>query len=324
MAARRGPVIAATWLIGLGLVFLVRQALQLEWSEAWPLFLILFGAADIVSRAVGGGVRARGVAAIWSFTWPFVLIAAGVVLLLSATGNLGQGPIDLIANAWPWVLVALGLWFLLGAVIPSGGSIVEQLAIPLAGATEGRIRIRFGAGELTVGPAAPGNLVDGRFTGGVLQRATGPGRVELEQDTTYGLPWLDNPSTWSVGVAADVPLDLRLDTGAARARLDLSEVRVRSLELHTGASDTRIRLPRSAGATTVTAETGAAALVIEVPRGVAARIRSRMAIGSSQIDEGSFPRTATGHESADYATAANRVDLDLQGGVGSIRVVAVD
>ena len=77
------------------------------------------------------------------------------------------------------------------------------------------------------------------------------------------------------------------------------------------------------GATSVKAETGAAALIVEVPTGVAARIRSRMAIGSSQVDEARFPRTATGFESADYAGAANRVDLDLQGGVGSIRVVGV-
>jgi hypothetical protein len=109
-----------------------------------------------------------------------------------------------------------------------------------------------------------------------------------------------------------------------RLRFGLDDGRPRTLELHTGASDTRVRLPRAAGATTVTAETGAAALVVEVPRGVAARIRSGMAIDSSQIDEQSFPRTSTGYESADYATAANRVDLDLQGGVGSIRVVAVD
>jgi hypothetical protein len=324
MAVHRGSLTAATWLIGLGLVFLVRQALQLDWSEAWPLFLVLVGTADLVSRAVRGGVRSRGVAGIWSFTWPVVLIAAGIVLILSTTGNLGQGPIDLIANAWPWVLVGLGAWFLIGALLPSGGSVVEQLAIPLAGATDARVRIRFGAGELSVGPAAVGMLVDGRFTGGVLQRAAGLGRIELEQDTTYGLPWIDGRSDWSVGVASEVPLDLRLDTGAARARLDLTELRLRTLELHTGASDTRIRLPRAAGATSVTAETGAAALVIEVPRGVSARIRSRMALGSSQVDEQSFLRTATGHESADYATAANRVDLDLQGGVGSIRVVAVD
>lgn len=320
MTIHRGSVIAATWLIGLGLVFLVRQALALDWGEAWPMLLILGGVASFVSRAFG---RPRGIAGIWSFTWPVLWIALGVVLLMSTTGNLGRGPVDLISDGWPWVLVGLGVWFVIGAILPFGGSPMEELVIPLAGVADAAVRIRFGAGELAVGAAAAGNLVDGHFSGGVVRRDRGHGRVDLEQDTTYGLPWLDGRSDWTVGLATGVPLDLRLDTGAARARLDLTDLKLRNLELHTGASETRIRLPRAAGASTVRAETGAAALIIEVPAEVAARIRSRMAIGSSQVDQSRFPRTATGYESPDYATAANRVDLDLQGGVGSIRVIGV-
>jgi hypothetical protein len=316
----RGSLIAATWLIGLGLVFLIRQAFALDWGEAWPLFVILVGVAGFVSRATRG---ARGVEEIWSFTWPVLWIAIGAVLLLSTTGNLGRAPIDLVADGWPWVLVALGAWFLIGAVLPFGAGPNEQLTIPLAGISEAAIRIRFGAGELEVGPAGSGNLVDGRFIGGVMRRDHGPGRIDLEQDTTFGLPWLDGRSHWTVGLATEVPLDLRLDTGAARAQLDLSSLCVRNLELHTGASETRIRLPRAAGVTSVRAEAGAAALIVEVPADVAARIRSRMALGSSQVDEARFPRTASGYESPGFATAVNRVDLDLQGGVGSIRVTGV-
>ena len=50
-----------------------------------------------------------------------------------------------------------------------------------------------------------------------------------------------------------------------------------------------MRLPRAAGMTTVRASAGAASLTIEVPTGVAARIKSRMAIGSSQVDERAVP-----------------------------------
>ena len=46
-----------------------------------------------------------------------------------------------------------------------------------------------------------------------------------------------------------------------------------------------------------------------------------MAIGSSQIDETRFPRTLDGHASPDYEGAANRVDITIEGGVGSVRVV---
>jgi hypothetical protein len=97
---------------------------------------------------------------------------------------------------------------------------------------------------------------------------------------------------------------------------------VRSLDLSTGAADTRVRLPRAAGATSVKASSGAASLVLEVPTGVAARIRMQMALGSGQVDESRFPRTATGYESPDYATAPNRIDIDIQGGVGSVRVIS--
>ena len=198
----------------------------------------------------------------------------------------------------------------------------ETLTIPLDGATDASVRIRFGAGEMTTRVAAPGNLVDGRFTGGVRSRAVGPGRVELEQDTDFGVMWLDRRSEWEVGLTGEVPLDLRVDGGASRGVIDARDLRLRSLELHTGASDTRVLLPRAAGVTTVRAEAGAASLTFEVPPGVAAKIRSRMAIGSTKIDEARFPPVSGGYESADYASAANRVEIDIQGGVGSVKVIS--
>ena len=60
---------------------------------------------------------------------------------------------------------------------------------------------------------------------------------------------------------------------------------------------------------------------MEVPPGVAARIRTRMALGSSQIDETRFPRIGDVYQSLDYGTAANHVDIDASGGVGSLRII---
>ncbi len=73
-------------------------------------------------------------------------------------------------------------------------------------------------------PAAAGNLVDGDFTGGVLHSIVAPGRVELRQDTRYGLPWLERSSSWTVGLTAEVPLDLRIDAGANKSVLDLRDL----------------------------------------------------------------------------------------------------
>ena len=317
-SAQRGSLIGATWLIGLGIVFLVQRAADLPWSQAWPLFVILAGAAGFVSALINSRFDVSG---IWAFTWPVAWIVIGVILLLSTTGRIGQGPAELVAEYWPWALIVLGIWFVIGAVIPAGRPLTDSLAIPLAGTADAGIRIRFGAGTLTTRPAGGGHLVDGEFEGGVIHRLIGPGRVELEQDTRYGLPWLDRTSNWTVGLTAEVPLDLKIDAGASRAALDLRDLRVRTLDLQTGASDTRVLLPRAAGATSVKAQAGAASLTLEIPTGVAARIRTQMALGTTQVDQTRYPRTAAGYESPDYATAANRVEIDVRGGVGSVRIV---
>ena len=315
-SSRRGSVIAATWLIGLGVVFLIREAANWSWGQAWPLFVILAGIAGAISVAISW--RRGG---IWAFTWPIAWTVVGAVLLASTTGSLSEGPGELIATWWPVAAIGLGFWFLLGALF-SRGSATDQVVIPLEGAADAVVRIKFGAGRLTTGRAAPGNLVDGRFDGGARHRREGANRVELGQDFAYGVPWLDHGSDWFVGLTAEVPLDLRVETGASRAFLDLADLRVRSLDIKTGASDVRVMLPRAAGATTVKAEAGAAALVIEVPQSVAARIRSRVALGSSQIDEARFPRLGDTYQSADYGTAENRADIDVHGGVGSVRIVS--
>jgi hypothetical protein len=244
-----------------------------------------------------------------------------VVLLLSTTGNLGLAPHELLAW-WPVAVIAIGVWFLIGAIIarPTSAAQAEQLSIPLAGLTEAQVKLNFGGGDLVVGQAEPGKLVSGTFEGGVRQRTHGLGRLELEPFMETWPLWWNRPLHWQVGLTSEIPVSLELHTGANRSSIDLSALRLRRLELHTGASETRVRLPGS-GTTEVRAEAGLASLTIEVPQGVAARVRSKMALGSTSVDEARFPRTMDGWASADFDTAVNRVELDLAGGLGSIKVV---
>ncbi|HET8786525.1 MAG TPA: hypothetical protein VFM38_12875 [Candidatus Limnocylindrales bacterium] len=317
----RGALVGGTWLIGLGVVFLVRQAMDLSWGEAWPLFVILVGVASLITTLIDRRWRRWS---FWSLTWPLVWIGVGVVLFLSTTGQLATGPGELIAEYWPWLLIILGVWFLIGALIPRGRAPNETLVVPLDGVQQATVRVRFGAGTLDTTLAAPGNLVDGRFVGGVVHRIPGPGHVELEQDTSYGMPWLERESAWTLGLTGEVPLDLRVEVGASRARLDLSGTKVRRLEVRTGASETTVILPRAAGMTDVKAEAGAASLTFIVPKGVAARIRPNVVMGSIRVDEERFPRFGGDYQSTDYGSAANRVDLAINGGVGSVRVIGED
>lgn len=319
---RRGPLLAATWLIGLGVLFLVQRAGGWSMTESWPLFVILAGVAGVVGALVPERRRARGLEWLWALTWPVAWIVAGGALLAATTGQLSEGPAELVDRVWPWAAVGLGAWFLLGAVVPLGQPAVEALALDLGTRSDARVTVRFGAGDLHLGTAAAGHLLDGTYRGGVLASEPAPGRIELEQDLDRGLPWVDHDADWMMGLTDRIPLDLRLDTGACRSDLDLGDLRLRSLELHTGASQTRVRAPRSAGLTRMRAEAGAAELIIEVPPTVAARIHGTVAIGALAIDEARFPKAADGlYVSSDFASAENRLDLEIHGGLGSVKVI---
>jgi hypothetical protein len=79
-------------------------------------------------------------------------------------------------------------------------------------------------------------------------------------------------------------------------------------------------MPRASGQTLVRTDTGVASLLIEIPPGVAARIHSSMSLGRVDVDERRFPRSASGWETSDYASATHRVDMDIRGGVGSVTI----
>jgi hypothetical protein len=314
---REGAITAGVWLIALGLVFLVRDQTGWSWGEAWPLFIIAAGCASLIGRLLR---RASLDAGSWSLVWPVAWIVIGAVLLGATTGELRVGIGELISRWWPIGLIVVGIWFLIAAVWPGRRRPLEQLALPLGSSPVADVRLRFGGGVIEVGRAAPGALITGTFEGGARYRTHGPDAIELEPDTGRGWPASGPTFRWDVRLTGEKPLDLRLDTGASRASIDLSELLVRQLDLQSGAAETRVRLPRAAGVTVVRSQTGVASLSIDVPQGVAARIRSSMALGRVDVDTRRFPQTLGGYESPDFVTAPNRVEMDIRGGVGSVTI----
>ena len=309
---------AGLWLIGIGAVLAVREVTGWSWGEAWPMFLIVVGVIDLTGRVTDPRQRRDP----WSLTGPIVWIAIGGFVLAATTGALGTDPVDVVLQSWPWVAIALGAWLLIGSVVSHGGATAgDSLEIPLAaGASDAAVVFRYGGGHLTVGAAGPGVLLSGTFSGGVKASETGPNRYRLDPASGAEWSWLEGRSRWDVLVTAEVPLDVRLETGATRTELNLAETLLRDLTIKTGASETHVMLPRAAGQTRVSVESGAASITLTVPDGVAARIRGRMSLGSINVAD-RFPRVADGFESPDFDAATNRVEVSVSGGVGSLRVL---
>jgi hypothetical protein len=229
------------------------------------------------------------------------------------------------------VLIAFGLSFILrNPPGPRKPSVDDALA--LDGATSARVTLSYGGGRLIVTSGARDDqLYAGRFGGAVARtvrrvddRLDVALRPELHQWSGWpgSRRWGGDQGMldWTVAFNPTVPLSLSLETGAARTELDLSNLRVVELTVQTGVSSTSIILPAHAGATRATVKAGVASVHLSVPAGVAARIVGQMGLGALNVDESRFPRHGKIYESPDYASATDRLDLNVEGGLGAIDV----
>ncbi len=258
--------------------------------------------------------------------WAIVLIGAGVLLLLNNLGLLNAFRVDVWRLIWPLFLIALGVRLISRINAKPGDIAMEAATIPLDGATSAAIELTHGAGELRLA-AGTGmtDLVAGAFGGGLRHTATRRGdRLEVEMkmriEPVVVLNWSPGGYDWDVRLNPDIPLSLEFETGASRSTLDLHDLRVTELKLETAASSTDVVLPAAAGFTKVKIEAGAARVDVRVPGGVAARIRTSAGQTSIAVDSTRFPGEDKFYQSPDYESAQNKVDIEVETGLGSVAI----
>lgn len=260
------------------------------------------------------------------YVWAIVLVMVGLWLLLS---NVGLLPGASWGIFWAIVLIIIGVVLIVG-VARRGQVVMVDDSVPLGTASAARLHIKHGAGRLQLqGAEGPGHLVWGTFGSGVNKTVQQLGDrldVVLAMDAAAFADRVASFSgqgrgyEWNVAVNSAVPVDLKLETGASDQHIDLSRVRATRFDLTTGASSTLLVLPAAAGYTEARVSSGAAAIKITVPQGVALRVTGSVGLGSLKVNEARFPKAGDTYESTDFATAPNRVHLTVEGGVGSVEI----
>ena len=254
--------------------------------------------------------------------WGTLIILVGALFLLQ---NLGILNIDLWNLLWPLFLIALGAWIILGRLFPNRAA-VEHAIIGSGGAKKARIKINHGAGNLNIhAGSSADHLIEGDFGGGLDFKENFNGEIKevALKPRLQGIvfPWgPDQAFNWNLSLAPNVPLELNLETGANEAYVDLTGLLVEKLKLSTGASSTHIVLPAAAGYTQVRVESGVTAVHLTIPTQVAGRIQYSGGLSSIQIDKSRFIHTGNTYESADYNTAANKVEISIETGIASISI----
>jgi len=253
-----------------------------------------------------------------------IIVLLGVVLLGI---NLGIVTSQIWRFFWPLVLVILGVWFLVGPTLWKGSTESVERSIPLSGDSEAEIIFNYGAGRMNVASSSnPQELLGGFFAGGVtedLQHINGKAVLKINPPADF-FPgnWMygNKGIEWDVRLNRDIPLQLHFHTGACEAHLDLGDLKVNDLSIETGASSTDVKLPTSAGFTRVVVKSGAAEVKLHVPQGVAASISESSGLSGIKVDTSRFMQNSHTYQSADFGTAANKVEIYYEGGVGSVEI----
>ncbi|MBE3118501.1 MAG: hypothetical protein IMZ50_07080 [Candidatus Atribacteria bacterium] len=253
--------------------------------------------------------------------WGSVLIVLAGLLLLKQMGVIVG---DIFGYFWPLLIIAFGVWLIVGFFARNQPVEGEQVSIPLEGAASAYVKLDHGAGRLTLrSGAGSGEIVNGTFGNGLSYKShVEGGRMEVKLRTSQqAWAWWPGESLdWDIRLNRDIPLSLKIDSGASASILDLSDLKVTDLDIDTGASSTELTLPANAGNTHVDIDTGASSLKVSILSGVAASIRVKSGIASVNVNP-RFSRLDGGlYQSTDYSTAANRVDMTIDAGVGSIEV----
>ncbi len=254
--------------------------------------------------------------------WGVVLIIVGVIFALN---NLKIIDSSMVWNILaPVLIITFGLWVLVRPLL-RGKNSVENIDLPSGDAAEADMRIDFGAGRLNISAGTDeGVFLHGACEGGVDVRSQ---QVNQKIETHLRLPatafppvgWGDQVK-WDIFLNSQLPLRLEVQSGASENNLDFRKLHLRNLKIQSGASSTRVVLPENGTYTSVEANGGAASISFQVPEGVAARIQTTGALSSVNINTNRFPRNGNRYESVDYSTAENKIDLDIEIGVGSVVV----
>ncbi|MFZ5822850.1 MAG: LiaF transmembrane domain-containing protein [Bacillota bacterium] len=297
-----------------------------------------------------------------SFTGPVILIVIGLVILLNNLGLLGWTIWEILWRFWPVWLIAIGIDMMFGRRGRWGGLLAlalvltmlggvfyyatswatipittatwteqEEITQPLSGAREARVEIDSKVSQLVIrGGTDADSLLQGAITpipGEAIAQSfnVGGSTAHYKLSSQFNgatIPFASHPGDgrWNLRLNEQIPMALTIQTGVGRSEIDLSGLIVTDLRITSGVGETTLILPARSDLR-ARVSTGVGQTTIRIPAGTAARIRVQHGLGGVSV-RGDFVREGNYYVTPDYHAATQRIDLEIDGGVGGIRIEA--
>ena len=309
----------------------------------WGVFLVFLGGIPLA--VAQGWIPSSVVSRAWEL-WPFILIGAGVGLILSRT------PLRALGG----IIVAATIGAILGAMLAVGFGGFSVSGIGCSGAEPGAPQILQESGSFEGGDGTGRVVLAANCASVLVTTEAGAGwAVAVDgtenarpavshaadlltvrsPETPVVFPFSTQRSTWRVALGTDPRLDLALDVnagdtsvdlGSARlsrlsfngnavgdTRLDLSGATVEQLDVEVNAADIAIQLPETASLDG-SVQGNAASVDLCAPTGVGLRfVVDDNITASDNYDEQGLVRNGSAWETPGYADAATKIALRTVG-----------
>jgi hypothetical protein len=227
-------------------------------------------------------------------------------------------------------ILGAGLWF--SGFRPGFDAqlVREPVSQPLGEATSAEVTIAMAVGQLRVGALEqPGALIDGEIA--YLDRNRVVRDFALRGDTaSFSLReedseanslvrYNDELAVWDLRLAPTTPMRLTLEAGIGEGAINLAGLQVTDLTLKSGIGNTVLTLPAQ-GHVRANVEGGVGNITIRIPADMAVRLNMTVGLGTISVPASYWRQGDAVAVSPDYETAANRVELTVSSGVGTITI----
>ena len=194
------------------------------------------------------------------------------------------------------------------------------------GAKSVDVTIEAGAGELNVSGGSSHLLdADFRFSDSYgtprvdYKVDDGIGRLNISQDST-SVHFGRSHNEWNLRFGNEAPLELKIEMGAGRGRLNLRDLPLTRLEMSIGAGQADVDLTGDRKSDLVAnLEGGVGQVTVRLPRQIGVVVRASGGIGS--VSAHGFRHDGDEYTNEAYGKSAASIHLKVEGGIGQINLV---
>ena len=219
-----------------------------------------------------------------------------------------------------WALTGCG-----GVVHQSGPPQHEFVSFEREGVELARVHLKMGAGEMRVsGGSDKLARADFEFSNPdwkpQVSYAAGTLRISQPEGSHKSVNLGNNKYDWDIRLHREVPMEMNIELGAGEAKLDLGKLMLRRVDIDLGVGSVDLDLrgePKQDYSVKIRGGVGEA--TVRLPTGVGVYAEARGGIGD--ISATGLAHDGDRYYNNQYKKSPVTVRLDVQGGVGSIKLI---